>query len=828
MKIENNKIIQITVLGGGREIGANCYLLKWGEKNILLDAGQNPNAELADALVPVHKIPDNLDAIIITHGHLDHIGSTPFIWKKRHPKKIITQKYSLPIIERMARNTASYMQRFDTVSQKYAYSNAYYYKSLIKLFKLMKETSYPYLHEFNVTKNISGYFFDAGHILGSAGIVLTDGDYTFLYTGDIAVHDHGVHSGMKLPNVESLDCLLVESTTSSEKKHIVEEEQWQSFFNDINDAYVRKSRVLIPAFALGRSQDIMALIEYGKQKNLIAPDIPVFLTGLGNAITDIYEKHKKQLRSELLPNSFFTMFQTLDFDKLINEYYYYLNQKKTAIFICTNGMMNPGTPAAVLGTIMANDPNETILFSGFQSPATLGFEVMNASVGDVIDFGENSEHFVQIKTPYRSQVRMSGHGSKNDMLKIAHHLNPKNIAVIHGEESSVDNLVSLLSDTTEKVVLGPKTGETLLLRTPGNKTMRSKSDIKAQIITVGTSLLGSYFRKYGNNTSPSVEDLTGYILEQAGEERACSAEVQTLDGLNIDRGDYLYFISSGDDVGIKCGDALSAAYRELGYFSKNLTITHLTKNYDEFKNIGLPQFINAVVDIIEEHDKNASIIATGGFKAETAFATMIGSLTKVPVNYIHEDFQSVVELPGLPVNLDFSAWTMYFNMVEFVLMQNKIKKAKKIIKNKMPEFMAILFTEDKDLNQMILTPIGELLKRLHTEYILTQNNIMTLNCGANRQHLWGNGRIKIKEIPGYELRLILNRFQMQSSFIREIRLGKIIEDKSDRVLIKFHHKGNDKLHYNVVTPAGGQELIIHTYPGVGDEFIKRVGKTLNV
>jgi len=826
MQTINNKNIQITVLGGGREIGANSYLLQWGDANILLDAGQNPTAELADALVPIHRIPDNLDAMIITHGHFDHIASIPFIWTKRNPKKIITQKYSRPIIERMTTNSAVYLQRFDKESQKYAYSKAYYWKNLDALFKVMRQTCYPYLHKFSVADNITGYFFDAGHILGSSGIVLTDGDYTLVYTGDIALYDHGVHVGAKLPDIDELDCLLIEATTSSEKMEIIEEEQWQSFFDDINDAYIRKSRILIPSFALGRSQDVIALIDYGKRNNLIHHDIPVFLTGLGNAITEIYEKHKSKLRYEMVKDSFYTKFQVLDFPILVSSYYSYKAQNKTAIFVCTNGMMQPGTPAAVLGAEMAKDVNETIIFSGFQSPTTLGYEVMNASVGHRIDFGENSKQYIKIETPFISQIRMSGHGSKKDMVDISAHFKPNNIAVVHGEESSVNNLIKDLKNK-DKIVMGPSNGETLLLRTPDNKTMRSKSDIKAQIITVGTSLLGAYFRENGKGT-PSTKDLTNFINKHAGEVRACSAEIQTMDGMQIDMGDYLYFISSGDEDGIKCGEALADAYKELGYFSQNMTVTHLTKDYEEFKQLGLPQFIHTLVDIIEDHGKNVNIMATGGFKAETAYATMIGSLTKVSVNYIHEDFQSVVELPGLPVGLDFSAWTTYFNMIEFVLIQNKVIRAKKIIETRMPEFMNILFTEDKDLKQMVLTPVGELLKRLHTEYILSQENIMVLNCGATRHHLWGEGRIRIKEIPGYELRLILNRFQMQSSFIREIRLGKIIEDYSERVFIKYHHIENDKVYYHVITNVGGQELIIHTYPGVGEEFIKRVGRTIHV
>ena len=824
-QIQNDRI-QVTVLGGGREIGANSYLLQWGDANILLDAGQDPQSELSDALVPIHRIPNKLDAMIITHSHFDHIGSMPFIWNKRNPKKIITQKFSRPIIEMMTKSTVLHMRNFDQDSQKYAYSESYSFFNLKKLISLLRETSYPYNHTFKVTDKISGFFFNAGHILGSSGIVLTDGDYTFAYTGDIALKDHGIHRGVDLPKMENLDCLMIESTTSSEENPINEEEQWHYFFDKINDAYERKSRILIPAFALGRSQDVVALIGYGKRTGKIHQNIPVHLVGSGNRISKIYEKYKNELRQEILPKSLSDDYKPARFGDIQSIYKSYVRDKQTAIIVATNGMMGPGSPAAVLASKMVHNPDETIIFSGYQAPTTLGYEVLNSKTGSIVDFGEDKIENIQINTPHIYQVRMSGHGSKADMVTIADALGPNNIGVIHGAPSSVNNLIKELQNN-HTTVLGPEKGETLLLRTPGDKSMRAKSDIKAQIITVGTSLLVN-FKKTRKGKHPTAKNLVEFLHNNKDKSKACSAEIQTMNGIDIKRGDYLYFISSGDEDGLMCGEALSQAYNQFGYYSKNIPIPGLTKNYDSFKKFGLPQFIQALVNIIESHGNNANIIATGGFKAETAYAAMVGSLTEVSVYYIHEDFQNVIELPGLPVGLDFSAWTTYFNTIEFVLMQNKIKKAREIIDTQLPSYMNILFDEDEDLKQIILTPIGQLVKRLHSEYILSQEQIMTLMCGAKRKHLWGTGNIKIKEIPNKEIRLILERFQMQQAFIREMRLGKMLAETAKQNLIKFHHRENEKVFYHLLTPNGGQELVIHTYSGVEKEFVNRVGETIMV
>lgn len=829
-RIINNKSIdnriQLTVLGGGQEIGANSYLIKWGNKNILIDAGQNPQKELSDALVPIHRIPKKLDAMIISHAHLDHIGSIPFIFQKRSPSKIISQEYSRPIITRMIMNTAVFLKKFARESQEYEYSKSYYWNKIGILEKEMKKNAYPYHEKFSVSDKITGYFFDAGHILGSSGIVLTDGDYTLIYTGDIALHSHGIHNGAKLPNIKNVNCLMIESTTASETVHVEEREQWKNLFNWINDAYRRKSRVLIPTFALGRSQDVVSLIAYGKLKGEIDENIHVFLGGLGIAISEIYEEFPTKLRKKLYSKSLFQMFETISYDELKPTYLEYLNNNETAIFILTNGMMAKGTPSSIIGKMMVENPNETIIFSGYQATSTLGYEVLNAKENDIVDFGEHEVESINIKSPHRYQIRLSGHGSRQEMNDIISHFKPTNVAIIHGDKSSVNNLVEDVKHQN-RVVIGPKTGESLLLRTENNKIMRSKSDIKAHIITVGTSLIGNYIRKTAKK-NPQHIDLVDIIVETQGNRNAMSAEIQTMMGIDISKDDQLYFISSGDKQGQLSGNALADAYEHLGYSTKNIVINNLTKDFKQFQNFGLPEFIHTIVDLIEDHSKNINIIATGGFKAETAFATLVGALMKVPVHYIHEDFQTVIEMPGLPIGIDFSIWTTYFNTVEIILMQSNLKYAQHIIDNQLPPFLGILFKKDYDLQQMVLTPIGELINRLHSEYILLQENIMILNCGLNHKHIWGSGRVNINHLPNQELRIILNRFQLHSSFIREMRIGKEIEITSKNVIVKFHHIESKKVFYHILTQNGGQEIIVHTYVGVEKEFVNRIGKTITI
>ena len=815
-----NNTIKITPLGGGQEIGANSYLLEWKGKNILLDAGMHPMRSGPEQLVSIERVPQNLDALIISHGHFDHMASLPFVAYNRKIDKIITHKTGFRIIKRMLISTSSFMEKHDKVAKYYNYSESYEMENLDILFAKMGRNKYRYLQKFQITSEIEGYFFDAGHVLGSTGIVLTDGDYTFCYSGDINLQEHGIHKGAVLPEIPKLDFLLLESTCALEDDRKSEKDIWDRFFQRINDAVKNKSRVLIPAFALGRTQDVLAVIGHGVEKGTIPESLQIYLTGLGNAITGIYESNRFQLRDIAFSrlNSFFT---SLEFRALDSTYKSHLEKDEPAVFIATNGMLNPGTPSAVLAREFVKSSDETIIFSGYQAPTTMGYDLLNSKVGEYFDFQDEKEP-IKIQTEKIYNMRLSAHSGYHDLIEICKKLKTKNICLVHGEEESISILKSGIQESLKINSISPQNGQTIILQDGKSRKAKLLSKIPASIVTVGTSALGS-FRRADKKSNPTPSELCKFLEKHELSQNSQSAEIQTLRNMEIEKAEYFYFLASDNDDGFLCAEALQQFYQRKGYFSSVVQIKGLCTEFDKFRHVGLPNLINEIIKIVESHGKNVKIAATGGFKAETAFANLLGSMVRVPVFYIHEDFSNVIEMPVFPMTPDYHLYQTYSNQIETVLSHADISSAEKYIQRLLPMGMEFLFEPNDEKNQMVLSPIGRIFRSLFLEQLNVLKSKSMIEGSLTMKNLWEIGPIQIDLIPNRDVRLLFYRILEFGFLVRKIEFGKMLKNYTKQVYMKFHHSELDRLIYRLHTPFGEQEIFVVSYEGLVNKLIEKLG-----
>jgi len=817
--------IQLTVLGGGREIGANSYLLQWGDYHILLDSGMNPEKLGAGALVPLERIPERLDAIIVTHGHFDHTGSLPFIYHHRQVKRVYVPEVAYLIIVRMLKNTARLIAEEGSKSAPYLFAQSYIREKTGELFNHLKKNRHPYNQPFELLPGIEATFFNAGHVLGSSGVVLTDGDYTFCYTGDLNLASHGVHRAARLPRLSELDFLLMESTTAGEESSISESQIWSEFYRQIQAAVKSQARVLIPAFALGRTQDVLGLVNLGKRRGLIPAELPVYLTGLGNAITEIYNQYYRELRGLFNKQSFSGTYQTLDYRNL-NETYESLRQKQqAAIFIATNGMLQECSPSARLAKEMVQFSNEYILFTGYVGPQSLGYKVLHCPVGQEVDFRDGTgTPAVRVQTPHRYNVRISAHASLSDLVKTCMLFKPRNCAVIHGASQSVSNLIERLAKS-DQLAYGPEVFETLILRRGTDKTMHSLREVPAVIITVGTSILTNYRRQFPN-TRPDDRALLQFIEHQAEQPNAGSAELQTVRGLDFPDNTLYYFIATDDSDGELCATALVRYLEKKNRAAKLVKIEGLCKDFSRFQDIGLPNLVNAIIDIIENHARQVQIIATGGFKAETAYATLIGALAKVAVYYIHEDFSNLIQFPPLPLGIDFEIYAGYSNYIQAVLGAPSIDRGRQILERLIPKELHVLFVANPDYNQLRLTPMGLVIQRLMREYLTQQPRELYLEYPKRVKHLWGTGKLNLQQMPDPVVRLILQRLLAYTPWIKRLKLGELINVRTDEYRLEFQNRQGDTLVYRIHTPYGAQDLKIEAFPGISGILLQKLGKKI--
>ncbi|NLN18406.1 MAG: putative CRISPR-associated protein [Firmicutes bacterium] len=190
------------------------------------------------------------------------------------------------------------------------------------------------------------------------------------------------------------------------------------------------------------------------------------------------------------------------------------------------------------------------------------------------------------------------------------------------------------------------------------------------ICTVGTSLLSNW-RRNGGDGEATQDELRAFINKE-DPVQAC-AESNTLHRLISDKvlrpGDRLIFLHSATPDGRLCSEALSYHYRAHGYSTESREITGLSYRHREFANQGLRALVDTLVELIEEYDdrKNGNrviLVATGGFKAEIAYATIVGALFNVSVYYVHELFDGLVKMPPLPISVDYGSIVEYEELFE--------------------------------------------------------------------------------------------------------------------------------------------------------------------
>jgi len=455
-----------TALGGGQEIGANSYLLNLSGIPLLLDAGLHPKKYGYESLPEYSLIDRELEAIFISHAHLDHVGSLPLI-NHRHPQApILATIPTKDIALRMLHNTVTVMNIFreEKGFREYPF---FEHEDLRPLEGEIMGLEYKAAGSPAVGKKISSErihlrggiqarFIPAGHVLGAAGVLLRQGGRTLYYTGDLSLQEQALIAGAVIPEGK-IDVLITECTYANDPEYHSQNRQREveSLAREATAILTSGGCVLIPAFALGKTQELLCLLHQLMRGGQI-PSVPLYISGLGKSITEIYQDHRRYLRPQASLLSF-DLFSVLGFlDELSVEDLL----REPCLIVATNGMMVENTPSARIAKQMVQEERHGIFFCGYVDPDTLGYRVFHAQPGDVLSFAPG-EDLITIKNSHIRRFYLSSHVDRYELLALVRRLRPCSTVLVHGEEEGMEFMQKELAGDSQ-VFRGEK-GKTINL-----------------------------------------------------------------------------------------------------------------------------------------------------------------------------------------------------------------------------------------------------------------------------------------------------------------------------------------------------------------------------
>lgn len=438
--------MEITFVGAAREVTGSCHLLRVNGHTVALDCGmfQGKRQDSAEKNRGLPLPIKDLDAVVLSHAHIDHSGRLPYLIAEGYSKTIWATSATRDLAAIMLADSAHIQERdaeFLAKRKKEFIEPLYGLRHAVRTMDLM--VSVPYNKPFDVVPGVTATYVDAGHILGSASVVLdcTENGKTkrLVFSGDIGRSGLAIIRDPVPP--EGADALIMESTYGNRDHESVEGAR-AKLAQVIRETAARGGRVLIPAFAVGRTQEMIYAL-HGLVKEGAIPSIPIYVDSpLAIDTTTVFEMHPEILdKSEAMVEKAQELFrfELLHYTRDVEESKALSRARGPMVIIAASGMMENGRIVHHLAQ-GAGDPRNTILVVGFQAEHTLGRRVVERRPVLQI-FGED--------VPLHARVEIingySAHADRTELTAWLAQVKEKSprlgpIWLVHGEPPAQDEL----------------------------------------------------------------------------------------------------------------------------------------------------------------------------------------------------------------------------------------------------------------------------------------------------------------------------------------------------------------------------------------------------
>jgi len=442
------------------EIGANSYYLESGGARLILDCGMHPK-DVGENVLPNWKPIERqtIDAVLITHAHQDHIGTLPVLMRHQPHARIFMTEATSEIGSLLLHNSVNVMTRQREELGLTIYP-LFGHRETDRAIDQWHFCQYrqPYTTKGDRVRDddaITFEFWDAGHVLGSSGILLRAERRTIFYTGDVNFDDQTIMQSAIFPQSD-IDVLIMECTRGDnpEPAGWSRASEEKKMADAIEATFTRGGCALIPVFALGKTQEMLGMFyEYRRQQQL---DFPAYIGGLSWKMTEVYDRRASQTRRQWPRLQL--MHDVAPFvlnGQTIND----APALPGRVYALSSGMMTPKTLSNIFARRLVEVPQHSILFVGYADPESPGGILRSARIGDSVSLDPDERS--QTLRCHIEQFQFSAHASRESLIAYATKLAPKKILLVHGDPPAVEWMrASLTSAMPQCEVIVPTPGLT--------------------------------------------------------------------------------------------------------------------------------------------------------------------------------------------------------------------------------------------------------------------------------------------------------------------------------------------------------------------------------
>ena len=459
--------VRVTALGSYREVGRAMHLVTTNESKILVDCGAKPTtnrSEVQPFFAAPEMLPlDNLDAVVITHAHIDHIGMLPVLFKYGYRGPVYCTP---PTRDLMTLLQIDYIKVAKAEGNEPPYSKA----DIQECIKHVVDINWG--DKTDISPDIKMTMENAGHILGSSSVYMQigegKGEHKLLFSGDIKYEKSWLFDAatVRFPKVETL---VIESTYGGPQDVQPTRQQASQELQDlIQDALGRRGKIFCPVFAVGRSQEVMIAIDQLFKSGIVKP-VTVWVDGMISEATAIHSSHpnflNRDLRRQMLKGGMDNPFNSSWFKQVDSREQRdaILLDPNPCIVLATSGMMTGG-PIVEYFKHWAPEPSATLCFVGYQASGTLGRRLQKGHAQvPLMDGGQTL--MIDIRCNMVTIDGFSGHSDRNQLIDYVDALNPtpRKIICHHGDPQTCNAFRQGLREKFRVQTYAPANLETLRL-----------------------------------------------------------------------------------------------------------------------------------------------------------------------------------------------------------------------------------------------------------------------------------------------------------------------------------------------------------------------------